>query len=99
MRAWIERAKWGRGQLDEQGAPETPLAQLRQRPATDGRRGDGRATRRVPLVVHACHLRTVWSGADVELYTTRPTVVRPSMRWRLPIRGIPGLNELSAFMR
>jgi hypothetical protein len=35
----------------------------------------------------------------VELHATKPTVVQPSTRWSLPIRGIPGLSGLFAFMR
>jgi hypothetical protein len=54
-----------------------------------------------PLIIDRGEIsdRGVSAAWIVELYATRPTVVRSSMRWRLPIRGIPGPNELFAFMR
>ena len=45
--------------------PAAALAQLRQRPAADRRRGPGRAVRGVSVVVPADHLRPLRQGPDV----------------------------------
>ena len=46
--------------------PEAALAQLRRREAPDRRRSPGRAVQRIPVVVHAHHLRPLRQGPDAK---------------------------------